>query len=74
LLADTRWHCKNLPRTKAPAYLDFAVSDDGKKMFFNLVCQNPEELNDSVFTMMHHVSGDLNCPESLFIPQVKNKT
>jgi timeless protein len=32
--------------------------------------QNSEELNDSVFTMMHHVSGDLNSPEALFIPQV----
>ena len=36
--------------------------------------QNSEELNDSVFTMMHHVSGDLNSPEALFIPQVCNQS
>ena len=31
---------------------------------------NPESVNDCIFTMMHHVSGDLNAPENLFIPQV----
>ena len=31
---------------------------------------NPEFVNDCIFTMMHHVSGDLNHPETLFIPQV----
>ena len=31
---------------------------------------NSEAVNDCIFTMMHHVSGDLNAPENLFIPQV----
>merc|ERR1719491_1883711 len=31
---------------------------------------NSEFVNDCVFTMMHHVCGDLNTPETLFIPQV----
>ncbi|XP_076323972.1 protein timeless-like isoform X1 [Tachypleus tridentatus] len=29
---------------------------------------NSEYVNDCVFTMMHHVAGDLNSPESLFHP------
>ena len=31
---------------------------------------NVEAVNDCIFTMMHHVCGDLNTPETLFIPQV----
>ena len=31
---------------------------------------NSEFVNDCVFTMMHHVSGDLSAPETLFLPQV----
>jgi len=31
---------------------------------------NSEYVNDCIFTMMHHVCGDLNTPETLFIPQV----
>ena len=31
---------------------------------------NSEFVNDCILTMMHHVSGDLNAPETLFIPQV----
>ena len=31
---------------------------------------NTESVNDCIFTMMHHVCGDLNTPETLFIPQV----
>lgn len=34
------------------------------------VQSNCEPVNDAIFTMMHHVSGDLNCPEALFIPSV----
>ncbi len=31
---------------------------------------NSDFVNDCIFTMMHHVCGDLNSPETLFIPQV----
>ncbi len=31
---------------------------------------NPEHLNDALFTMMHHISGDLNQPEALYIPHI----
>lgn len=31
---------------------------------------NSITINDAVFTMMHHISGDLERPDVLFIPQV----
>ena len=31
---------------------------------------NSQFVNDAIFTMMHHVSGDLGAPESLFVPQI----
>lgn len=31
---------------------------------------NSDTLNDAIFTMMHHISGDLNAPEALFAPQI----
>jgi len=31
---------------------------------------NPEHLNDALFTMMHHICGDLNKPEALFVPHI----
>ena len=31
---------------------------------------NSQLTNDAIFTMMHHVSGDLAGPESLFVPQI----
>ena len=31
---------------------------------------NAEFLNDALFTMMHHISGDLNRPEALYVPQI----
>jgi timeless protein len=31
---------------------------------------NSESVNDCIFTMMHHVCGDLNTPETLFMPQI----
>ena len=31
---------------------------------------NNDTLNDAVFTIMHHVSGDLNAPEALFVPKI----
>ena len=31
---------------------------------------NPQLVNDAIFTMMHHISGDLLAPESLFVPQI----
>jgi timeless protein len=31
---------------------------------------NSEFVNDCIFTIMHHVCGDLKTPETLFIPQV----
>ena len=34
------------------------------------VDDNSQFTNDCIFTIMHHVCGDLNAPETLFIPQV----
>lgn len=31
---------------------------------------NNNSLNDAIFTMMHHISGDLNRPEALYVPQI----
>ncbi len=31
---------------------------------------NPEQLNDALFTMMHHVAGDLKRPEALYVPHI----
>ena len=31
---------------------------------------NSEAVTDCIFTMMHHVCGDLNAPETLFVPQI----
>ncbi len=31
---------------------------------------NPEHVNDALFTMMHHISGDLNRPEALYVPHI----
>ena len=31
---------------------------------------NTQQVNDAIFTMMHHVSGDLGAPEALFVPQI----
>ena len=31
---------------------------------------NSSYLNEALFTMMHHVSGDLNQPEALYVPQI----
>lgn len=32
--------------------------------------KNGEFVNDCVFTMMHHIGGDLMCPEALFQPTI----
>lgn len=34
---------------------------------------NSELTNEALFTMMHHVSGDLGSPEALFVPQILAK-
>lgn len=31
---------------------------------------NSNEVNDAIFTMMHHVSGDMQRPDALFVPQI----
>ena len=31
---------------------------------------NSESTNDAIFTLMHHISGDLNSPEALYVPQI----
>ena len=31
---------------------------------------NSDSVNDAIFTMMHHISGDLQRPEALFVPQI----
>ena len=31
---------------------------------------NSQLTNDALFTMMHHVAGDREAPESLFVPQI----
>ncbi|TRY67893.1 hypothetical protein TCAL_12088 [Tigriopus californicus] len=31
---------------------------------------NTDVINDAIFTMMHHISGDLNAPEALYVPQI----
>ena len=32
--------------------------------------KNGEFVNDCIFTMMHHVAGDLNVPDALFQPLI----